>query len=103
VTLAEALTGIAAVLCAVGGIILIVRELHRRERRSADRQIDTLSKQVHTLRADTMAYRSWGFKVARTMVDAGLEVPPPPEPTELAEPGDDTDLARPRWWQRRRS
>lgn len=87
-TLAEMLYAIGAVLTGVGGIVLIVRELQRRERRAADRQIDTLSKQVQALREDSVEYHRWAFDLAEQMADKGLDVPKAPAPHDLAEPDD---------------
>ena len=78
-SLAEALTGIGAILAALGGIFLIIRELNRRERRSADKQIDSLARQVGLLRSDFLAYHGWAFDLAQRMMDQGLEVPPAPD------------------------
>lgn len=98
-TLAEALAGIGAILTALGGIFLIVRELSRRERRAADRQIDRLTKQVDSLRSDFLAYHAWAYQLTHTMTDAGLPVPPAPKPQPIAE---DVDEPRARRWFRRR-
>jgi hypothetical protein len=86
VNLADWLAGVGAVLAGIGGIFLVVRELNRRERRAADKQIDTLSKQVHILRADALAYHEWAYDLAEQMTDAGMEVPTAPIPHTLAEP-----------------
>jgi hypothetical protein len=94
VTLADWLAGIAAALTALGGIFLVVRELNRRERRSADKQIDTLTKQVHVLREDSLAYHSWAYDLAERMTDAGMDVPPAPRPSTLAEPNDEPKMRR---------
>jgi hypothetical protein len=65
--------------------VLVVRELHRRERQSSDRQIDNLVKQVETLREDSLAYRSWAHDLAERLTDAGLPVPPAPKSQRTAE------------------
>lgn len=85
-TLAEWLTGIGALLAALGGVFLVAREVNRRERRAADRQIDSLSRQVHSLRTDFLAYHGWAFDLARRLTDTGVEVPPAPTLHPLAEP-----------------
>lgn len=100
-TLAEALAGVGAILTALGGIFLIVRELNRRERKAANRQIDSLSKQIDVLRRDFLAYHGWAFDLARRLTGRGMEVPPAPELHPL-EPEADTENQRRWFWRRRR-
>ena len=76
------LAGIGALVAAVGGVILIVREFRRRDHRAMTRQLDDLTQEVWALRVDLVAYRRWAFTVQRQAV--GVELPVEPEPHRTA-------------------
>ena len=74
------LAGIGAIITAAGGIVLVVREFRRRDRRKSIREIEQLSATVHELRADMIAYRRWAYDLAVQLTDRGVIVPPAPPP-----------------------
>jgi len=80
------LAGIGAIVTAAGGIVLIVREFRRRDRRKSIREIEQLNDEVHALRADFLAYRSWAYDLAVAMTGHGLPVPPAPPPVHSVTP-----------------
>ena len=45
--LAAIFTGVAAILTAAGGVVLVVREFRRRDRRDSQRDIDELEPDLH--------------------------------------------------------
>ena len=82
--LAAIFTGIAAILTAAGGVILVVREFRRRDRRDCQRDIDELTEDLHLLRQDYTDFRRWAFLMHQRAIDAGAEVENPPPPRPLA-------------------
>ena len=81
-TLEAILAGIGAIIAAALGVVLVVREFRRRDRRESFAEIAQLSAELHTLRADMMAYRQWGYDLAVKLTDMGIPVPPAPPPHE---------------------
>lgn len=77
-------TGIAAVLTAAGGMLLVVREFRRRDRRACQEDVDQLSEDLHLLRQDFSHLRRWAFIVRQQAIDAGVDATDPPEPRPLA-------------------
>lgn len=84
-TFVEMLYGIGAILAALGGITLIVREWHRRERKASDQQLDTLSRQLNLCRVDAVSIREYAYLLAVALADAGVDVPAAPKPTAQAD------------------
>ena len=70
--------GLAAVLTAAGGCILVIREITRRDRAAMRREMAELSTDVTELRADLVACRRYAFDLAVTMAQHGLEPDTPP-------------------------
>lgn len=81
-TLEAIVAGVGAVVAAALGVVLVVREFRRRDRRASIAEIAQLSATVHALRADSIAYRRWGYDVAVQLTAAGIVVPPAPPPSE---------------------
>ena len=70
------------------GIYVTVHELRRRERRATRREIQDLVgevrrlvREVDDLRALLLEQRRYIYRVAMTMIDAGLNPPRPPDPS----------------------
>jgi hypothetical protein len=80
VTLDAILAGIGAIVTAAGGVILVVREFRRRDRKASLRALDQLSDEVHALEADFLSYRRWAYDLATMLTDMGVHVPPAPPP-----------------------
>lgn len=77
-------TGIAAILTGAGGVMLVVREFRRRDRRGYQYEIDELNEELHLLREDFTAFRRWAFTMHQRAADAGADVSDPPTPIPLA-------------------
>jgi len=84
VDLATILTGCAAIVTAAGGVILVIRELRRRDRRDCQRDLDELGMDLHLLREDFAEFRRWAFLMQQQAIDAGADVSNPPPPRPLA-------------------
>jgi hypothetical protein len=84
VDVAAILTGLFAILTGTGGVILVVREFRRRDRRECQRDVDELVRDLHLLRGDFAEFRRWAFLMQERAVDAGADVSSPPEPRPLA-------------------
>lgn len=88
-TLDAILAGIGAIVTAAGGIILVVRELRRRDRIASVRQIDNLSGELLVTRQDFLVYQQWAFHASQIMVANGIIPPPLPEIHLAAPPSDE--------------
>lgn len=81
-TLDALLAAVAAIVSAALGVVLIVREFRRRDRRESMAEIAQLSEELHALRADMIAYRRWAYDLAVTLTGLGVTVPPAPAPRD---------------------
>ena len=72
-------TGLGAVLTGAGGCVIVIREVRRRDRRALKREVDALSTDVTSLRADLIACRRYAFTLAERLTRAGHVVEAPPE------------------------
>lgn len=76
------LVGIVTGLVATaGGIYVVVHEVRRRERKVTRREIEDLTGEVHALRALLLRQRQYIYKVATLLIDHGIDVPRPPDPS----------------------
>jgi len=91
VDIAAILTGIVAILTGAGGVLLVVREFRRRDRRECQRDIDELTQDLHLIREDFADFRRWAFTMHAKALDVGADVSNPPPPRPLA-PTDDEGL-----------
>lgn len=72
--LSTVLYGIGAILSAAGGTALVIREFRRRDHRASNREIDMLSKDLHSCRAEEMRCRRQVYELRRRLVDLGQNV-----------------------------
>lgn len=79
--MAEILAWIAGLIAAAGGLYLTIHEVRRRERKVTRREIQELTTEVELLRQLLLQQRRWIYKVATLLVDAGIDVPRPPDPS----------------------
>jgi hypothetical protein len=70
-------------------VILVIRELRRRDRIASIRQIDDLNEALTAARVNLIAYQEWAYVAAQAIVEAGGQpsplpaverVPPTPDP-----------------------
>jgi len=83
VDLAAIFTGIAAIVTGVGGVMIVIREFRRRDRRGYQFEIDELNAELHLLREDFADFRRWAFTMHQRAADAGVDVEHPPQPVPL--------------------
>jgi hypothetical protein len=72
-------TGIAAIVTAAGGIVIVVREFRRRDRRAAQRELDDVIKQLELLQHDYIELRKFMLQISELLIEHGIEPPPLPE------------------------
>ena len=80
------LTGLGATLLAFSGLMLIIRELRRQDRRDANEQINDLSTETYRLRDDVIAWERYSHQLRERLAQEGIEdlpVPPPPHQIEI--------------------
>lgn len=65
----------------MGGVVIVVHEFRRRERRVTRREIDDLTKEVEALRELLLEQRRYIYRLVTLMIDAGLDPPEPPSPS----------------------
>jgi hypothetical protein len=75
---ATILAGIAGLLTASGGAVLVVREFRRRDHRSANREIKMLSDDLDTCRSEELRWRGYAHRLRQRLADEGVETPDPP-------------------------
>jgi len=103
--------GIGVIVTGAAGIYLAVREARRRERKASQKEIADLvhhvdnlsnllveqSAEVDALTKLLLEQRRYIYKVVSKLIDAGIDVPPPPAPS--FDPGEydkeDVDASRP--------
>jgi hypothetical protein len=84
VDLAAIFTGMAAILTAAGGMILVIREFRRRDRNACQEDLDQLGEDLHLLRQDYAHFQRWAYLLRQQALEAGVDTSDPPEPRPLA-------------------
>jgi hypothetical protein len=74
-------TGIAAIFTAAGGIVLVVREFRRRDRRAAQRELNDVLTQLERLQNDYIELRKFMLQVSELLLEHGINPPSMPEST----------------------
>lgn len=77
------ITAIGAIMAAVGGTVLVVREFRRRDRKESLAQIEQCQDETYTLRADMLNYRHWAYELSVSLAAAGIPFPPAPPPVHV--------------------
>jgi len=77
-TLAAWLSGVAAVLLAVAGVALVVREIRRKERQDAAYIIERLEHITLVQQNEAIAWRSYVYTLRVLCADKGIITPEPP-------------------------
>ena len=80
------LAGIGAVIAAGAGVIILVRELRRRDRKQSLKEIADLEAALHSRQRTVLSLRQYAFQLGELLADRGVEPPPPPH--ETPEPAD---------------
>jgi len=98
VELPTLLTGLGATLLAFSGLMFIIHELRRQDKRDSNRQINELSQETYSLREDVIAWERYSHQLRERLAAEGMEdlpVPPPPHKIEIpAEP-----KRKRQWWR----
>jgi len=96
------LTGIGAIITAIIGITLVIKELRRRDRVASSRQIDELSNSLVVTRQDVIAYQQWAYNASELMVANHVHPPDMPPIHATAPEEDPRDNRRQKRRQRRK-
>ena len=79
--LADIIGWAAGLVVAGGGIYIAIHETRRRERRTTRAELRELTDEVDALRHLLLQQRRWIYQAATLLIDHGIEVPPPPDPS----------------------
>ena len=80
--------GIGAVIAAAAGVVIIVREFRRRDRKQSLQEIAELEAALHHRQRTVLSLRQYAFQLGELLADRGVEPPPPPHETpEQADDG----------------
>lgn len=74
------LAGIAAVVTAGAGMMLMVREFRRREHNAARAEVDEMATDFYRLDTSYIALRLHCFRLRQQLADLGIETDAGPEP-----------------------
>ena len=72
---------VAAIIAAVGGVYIAIHELRRKERKVTRGEIDDLVDEVTALRKLLLQQRRYIYNIVSIMIDHGMDVPRPPDPS----------------------
>ena len=85
-SLIELITGIGAILSAITGVWLIIREIKSKQRKEIKRLDDTLAAYWDEL----VEYHTYSAKLRIMLADQGLKVPDPPQRKIVVENTDES-------------
>lgn len=75
---ATILTGIGAILTAAGGIVLVIREFRRRDRKAMQSELNDLNRELTKLQHDYLELRKFMLQISQLLIDHGIESPEVP-------------------------
>lgn len=107
-TVAAWISGIATVVFAFAGLLLIVREVRRKERIDAQRTIDGLDRMLIERGNEAINCHGYVYTLRVLCADRGIETPEPPPLVDIDVgpgtllPGVGGNGDRNRWFRRRR-
>lgn len=76
--LAALVTGIGAIVAAVGGVVLIVREFRRKDHKAGNAERSLLVDDLAACRDALVEMRRYVHDLRQTMADLGHDTPEPP-------------------------
>jgi len=89
VTLEALWAALGSIFTAALGVVLVIREFRRRDRRESLKEIEECNDEVHALRADFNSYRHWAYELSVSLATHGLPFPPAPPPVHVIKEPDD--------------
>jgi hypothetical protein len=85
VNLEAIFTGIAAIITAAGGVVLVIREFRRRDRIAMQKEIDDVNEELARLQHDYLELRKFMLQISQLLIEHGIAPPELPIPRhELA-------------------
>jgi hypothetical protein len=75
---AAVITGAGAVATGLGGTLIVVRELRRKDRLEMKDSMDEMSTDLAHLREDLLACRRYCYRLMEILAEHGMESPPMP-------------------------
>ena len=74
-----------AVATGAGGVVLLLHEFRRKDRKATRAAMDTYSDELYSLGQAYVELRRYDFEVRKRLADAGIDTPPPPRREKVAE------------------
>jgi hypothetical protein len=71
------ITGIAAVLTAIAGVVWLIYEFRRRDHRELTKEIHTLTRELHDSREQEIQWRDYAHGLREQLADLGVDTDPP--------------------------
>ena len=68
-------TGVAAIITAAGGIVLVIHEFRRRDRRAMQQELDDLNSELVRLQHDYLELRKFMLQISELLVAHGIDAP----------------------------
>lgn len=76
--LAAIFTGIVALVTGIGGIVVAIREVRRRERRAATANMRAYEHDLNQCQAENVKLHQYTYVLRTRLADEGHDVPDPP-------------------------